>query len=74
MLATTPVQDQQQSLSSSNDQIRPSPTTTPGTSQLYDTNTVVLEALSLQRLPTLEPKVFEGAEMSFYVENPPLTR
>jgi hypothetical protein len=61
----TPVQDQQQLQSPSNDQLHPSPTMMPGTSQLYDTNRLVLEALSLHRLPKLEPKVFEGAELEF---------
>ena len=37
----------------------------PGTSQLHNTNRVVPEALSLQRLPKLETKVFKGAEMEF---------
>ena len=37
----------------------------PENRQLYDSNKVILEALSLQRLPKLTPKVFEGDEMEF---------
>ncbi|CAB4032291.1 Hypothetical predicted protein, partial [Paramuricea clavata] len=56
---------QQQILVPSNEQIPHTPTSVPENRQLYDSNKVILEALSLQRLPKLTPKVFEGDEMEF---------
>ena len=57
--------DQQHILVPGNEQIPHTPTSVPENRQLYDSNKVILGALSLQRLPKLTPKVFEGDEMEF---------
>ncbi|XP_028413601.1 uncharacterized protein LOC114536441 [Dendronephthya gigantea] len=63
--STRPSPVLQQTLVSSNEQTVHSPTLETEKSQLCDSNKVILEALSLQRLPKLTPKVFEGDEMEF---------
>ena len=55
----------QQILVPGNEQIPHTLISVPENRQLYDSNKVILEALSLQRLPKLTPKVFEGDEMEF---------
>ncbi|CAB4026322.1 Hypothetical predicted protein [Paramuricea clavata] len=62
-ICSAPVQ--QQILVPGNEQIPHTPTSVPENRHLYDSNKVILEALSLQRLPKLTPKVFEGDEMEF---------
>ena len=40
-------------------------TSIPENNQAYDTNKIILEAVALQRLPKITPKIFEGNEMEF---------
>ena len=63
--ATSPTQTPNPQQSNLQDTEQPTPASTPENTQTYDANKFILEALALQRLPKISPKIFEGNEMEF---------
>ena len=62
---TSPTQTTNPQRSNLQDTEQPTPASTTENTQAYDANRFILEALALQRLPNISPKIFEGNEMEF---------